>query len=108
LRERKHYYKSDQLLLELGVFAREPHGSAFGLTRGRLKYITTVTLGTKNDEQIIDGLREEYTKRFMLHYNVSTIPALVEVEECQKRSRTEEKSDTATCDKSLLKMVFPR
>ncbi len=38
-------------------------------TRGETQSLTTITLGTKNDEQIIDGLREEYTKRFMLHYN---------------------------------------
>ncbi len=44
------------------------HGSAL-FTRGETQSLTTVTLGTKNDEQIIDGLREEYTKRFMLHYN---------------------------------------
>ncbi|KAF0216338.1 MAG: polynucleotide, partial [Ignavibacteria bacterium] len=30
---------------------------------------TTLTLGTKQDEQIIDGLQDEYKKRFLLHYN---------------------------------------
>ncbi len=29
----------------------------------------TVTLGTGRDEQIVDGLQDEYSKRFMLHYN---------------------------------------
>jgi polyribonucleotide nucleotidyltransferase len=53
--------------IELGVLPRT-HGSAL-FTRGETQSLTTVTLGTKNDEQIIDGLREEYTKRFMLHYN---------------------------------------
>ncbi|MCK7526040.1 MAG: hypothetical protein MZV64_54755 [Ignavibacteriales bacterium] len=38
-------------------------------TRGETQSLTTVHSGTKNDEQIIDGLRAEYTKRFMLHYN---------------------------------------
>ncbi len=53
--------------IELGVLPRT-HGSAL-FTRGETQSLTTVTLGTKNDEQIVDGLREEYTKRFMLHYN---------------------------------------
>jgi polyribonucleotide nucleotidyltransferase len=55
------------ITIELGVLART-HGSAL-FTRGETQSLTSVTLGTKNDEQIIDGLREEYTKRFMLHYN---------------------------------------
>ena len=55
------------ITVELGLLART-HGSAL-FTRGETQSLTTITLGTKNDEQIIDGLREEYTKRFMLHYN---------------------------------------
>ena len=55
------------ITIELGVLPRT-HGSAL-FTRGETQSLTTITLGTKNDEQIIDGLREEYTKRFMLHYN---------------------------------------
>lgn len=53
--------------VELGILPRA-HGSAL-FTRGETQSLTTVTLGTKNDEQTIDGLREEYTKKFMLHYN---------------------------------------
>ncbi len=53
--------------VELGVLPRT-HGSAL-FTRGETQSLTTVTLGTKNDEQIIDGLIDEYTKKFMLHYN---------------------------------------
>jgi len=44
------------------------HGSAL-FTRGETQSLTTVTLGTKNDEQLVDGLLQEYTKKFMLHYN---------------------------------------
>jgi len=55
------------ITIELGILPRT-HGSAL-FTRGETQSLTTVTLGTKNDEQIIDGLRQEYTKRFMLHYN---------------------------------------
>ena len=55
------------ITVELGVLPRT-HGSAL-FTRGETQSLTTVTLGTKNDEQIIDGLNEESTKRFLLHYN---------------------------------------
>ncbi|MCX7704638.1 MAG: polyribonucleotide nucleotidyltransferase, partial [bacterium] len=44
------------------------HGSAL-FTRGQTQCISSVTLGTKHDQQIIDGLFEETSKRFMLHYN---------------------------------------
>ena len=53
--------------IELGILPRT-HGSAL-FTRGETQSLTTVTLGTKNDEQIVDGLFDEYTKKFMLHYN---------------------------------------
>ncbi len=55
------------ITVELGVLPRT-HGSAL-FTRGETQSLTTVTLGTKNDEQTIDGLIEEYSKKFMLHYN---------------------------------------
>ncbi len=44
------------------------HGSAL-FTRGQTQSLGTVTLGSLNDNQIIDGLGEESNKRFMLHYN---------------------------------------
>jgi polyribonucleotide nucleotidyltransferase len=44
------------------------HGSAL-FTRGETQSLTSTTLGTKMDEQILDGLLPETTKRFMLHYN---------------------------------------
>ncbi len=47
---------------------KRTHGSAL-FTRGETQSLTTLTLGTKSDEQIIDGLDEEYSKRFILHYN---------------------------------------
>ncbi len=51
----------------VGLFART-HGSAL-FTRGETQTICTVTLGTGKDEQIIDGLLPEYSKKFTLHYN---------------------------------------
>ena len=56
-----------QITVEVGLLART-HGSAL-FTRGETQSLTTLTLGTKRDEQIIDGLGEEFKKRFMLHYN---------------------------------------
>lgn len=44
------------------------HGSAV-FTRGETQSLTTVTLGTKLDEQIIDGAVHEGKNRFLLHYN---------------------------------------
>jgi polyribonucleotide nucleotidyltransferase len=52
---------------EVGVFART-HGSAF-FQRGETQSLISVTLGTGKDEQIVDGLLPEYSKKFMLHYN---------------------------------------
>jgi len=52
---------------EVGLLPRT-HGSAL-FTRGETQSLTTVTLGTKNDEQMVDGLMPLYTNRFLLHYN---------------------------------------
>jgi len=52
---------------EVGILPRT-HGSSL-FTRGETQSLTTVTLGTKMDEQILDGLLPETSKRFMLHYN---------------------------------------
>lgn len=55
------------ITIEVGLLPRA-HGSAL-FTRGETQSLTTTTLGTKSDEQILDGLLPESTKRFMLHYN---------------------------------------
>ena len=52
---------------EVGVLPRV-HGSAV-FTRGETQAMCTVTLGTSSDEQIVDGLEQEYSQKFMLHYN---------------------------------------
>jgi polyribonucleotide nucleotidyltransferase len=52
---------------DIGILPRT-HGSAL-FTRGETQSLTTVTLGTKLDEQILDGLQPETARRFMLHYN---------------------------------------
>ena len=49
-------------------FLPNPHGSAL-FTRGETQSLTTVTLGTRLDEQIIDTAMYYGMNRFMLHYN---------------------------------------
>lgn len=45
-----------------------PHGSAL-FTRGETQALVTVTLGSKENEQIVDVMEEERRKKFFLHYN---------------------------------------
>ena len=52
---------------EVGALPRS-HGSAL-FTRGETQALVTATLGTGQDEQIMDMLEGEYRERFMLHYN---------------------------------------
>ena len=55
------------IAVEVGTLPRA-HGSAL-FTRGETQALVTATLGTGQDEQIIDGLAEDYREHFMLHYN---------------------------------------
>jgi len=52
--------------IEVGVLPRV-HGSAV-FSRGETQAMCTVTLGTSSDEQVVDGLEDEYKQKFMLHY----------------------------------------
>ena len=52
---------------EVGILPRA-HGSAL-FTRGETQALVVTTLGTGQDEQIIDALEGEYRENFMLHYN---------------------------------------
>ncbi len=53
--------------VESGLLPRT-HGSAL-FTRGETQALVTVTLGTPRDQQIVDGLKDEYAKRLDLQYN---------------------------------------
>ena len=53
--------------IEVGVLPRA-HGTAL-FTRGQTQALAAATLGTKVDEQKIEGLSGEYYKSYMLHYN---------------------------------------
>jgi len=56
-----------QIVCEVDVLPRV-HGSAV-FQRGETQALITVTLGTTRDEQRVDGLIDEYSKKFMLDYN---------------------------------------
>jgi len=55
------------IMAEVGILPRS-HGSAL-FTRGETQSLSVATLGTGQDEQIIDALEGEYREHFMLHYN---------------------------------------
>jgi polyribonucleotide nucleotidyltransferase len=53
--------------VEVGLIPRV-HGSAL-FTRGETQALVITTLGTSQDEQVIDAIEGEYRENFMLHYN---------------------------------------
>ena len=55
------------IVSEVGVLPRT-HGSAI-FTRGETQAMVTVTLGTQIDEEMVESLGEDFTRKFMLHYN---------------------------------------
>jgi polyribonucleotide nucleotidyltransferase len=55
------------IVSEVGILPRA-HGSAL-FTRGETQAFVVATLGTGQDEQIMDALEGEYREHFMLHYN---------------------------------------
>jgi len=56
-----------EITCEVGVLPRT-HGSAL-FTRGETQALASVTLGTKQDAQIIEDFEGEMAQKFMLHYN---------------------------------------
>jgi polyribonucleotide nucleotidyltransferase len=55
------------IVAEVGVLPRT-HGSAL-FTRGETQALVVATLGTAQDEQLIDAVEGEFREHFMLHYN---------------------------------------
>jgi polyribonucleotide nucleotidyltransferase len=55
------------IVAQVGLLPRA-HGSAL-FTRGETQSLAVATLGTGQDEQVIDALEGEYRENFMLHYN---------------------------------------
>ena len=56
------------IVAEVGILPRA-HGSSL-FTRGETQALVVATLGTGQDEQIIDALEGEYREAFMMHYNM--------------------------------------
>ncbi len=56
-----------KITCEVGMLPRT-HGSAI-FTRGQTQVMTVATLGVSSDEQTLDGISEETSKRYMHHYN---------------------------------------
>ncbi len=56
-----------ELSAEVGLFERV-HGSAL-FSRGQTQVLSMVTLGSVSEEQNLDGIDDEVTKRYMHHYN---------------------------------------
>ncbi|MCU0445842.1 MAG: polyribonucleotide nucleotidyltransferase [Microscillaceae bacterium] len=63
----RQYNEIRPIWCEAGLLP-SPHGSAL-FTRGETQSLTTVTLGTKMDEQMIDGAMNSGYNKFILHYN---------------------------------------
>jgi len=63
----RDYHSIRPISCQVSVLPRV-HGSAV-FTRGETQAMCTVTLGTSSDEQMVDGLIDEYSQKFMLHYN---------------------------------------
>jgi len=55
------------LVIKAGILPR-PHGSGL-FTRGQTQVLSVITLGTVREEQMIDGLGIEESKRYIHHYN---------------------------------------
>ncbi len=56
-----------EIWIQVGILPR-PHGSAL-FTRGQTQVLTVCTLGTKEEEQLLDTLGIEESKRYIHHYN---------------------------------------
>lgn len=63
----RHVEEVRPISCEVGVLART-HGSSL-FTRGETQILNICTLGSLSDEQILDGLGVEESKRYMHHYN---------------------------------------
>jgi polyribonucleotide nucleotidyltransferase len=92
-----------RIACEVGLLPRA-HGSAL-FTRGETQALVAATLGTGEDEQIIDALTGEWTKRFMLHYNFPPF-STGEVKPLRSPSRREI-GHGALAERALEKMIPP-
>jgi polyribonucleotide nucleotidyltransferase len=90
------------ILGEVGVLART-HGSAL-FTRGETQALAVTTLGTSEDEQIIDDLGLMTRKRFMLHYN---FPPFATGEATMMRGTTRRETGHGALAERAIRVVLP-
>ncbi len=64
----RHLDEIRPLASEVSITART-HGSAL-FTRGQTQVLTTATLGPVSDAQLLDGIDDDESKRYMHHYNM--------------------------------------
>jgi polyribonucleotide nucleotidyltransferase len=89
---------------EVSVLPR-PHGSAL-FTRGETQALTIVTLGSAGDEQMIDTMELDTTKRYMHHYNFPPF-AVGEIKPMRGPGRREI-GHGALAERALLPMIPPK
>ncbi len=92
------------LQIEVGILPR-PHGSAL-FTRGETQALSTVTLGSLDDEQMLDTMELDTTKRYMHHYNFPPY-ATGEVKPMRTTGRREI-GHGALAERALLPMIPAR
>ena len=92
------------LSIEVGVLPR-PHGSAL-FTRGETQALSIVTLGSLDDEQILDTMEEDTTKRYMHHYNFP--PYSVNEAKPMRSTGRREIGHGALAERALLPMIPSR
>lgn len=92
------------LAIEVGILPR-PHGSAL-FTRGETQALTTTTLGSLDDEQLLDTMEFETTKRYMHHYNFPPF-ATGEVKPLRQAGRREI-GHGALAERALLPVIPER
>jgi len=93
-----------EISIEVGLLPRT-HGSAL-FTRGQTQALTIATLGSPGEEQVIETMEEEGTKRFMHHYNFPPF-STGEVQPLRGASRREI-GHGALAEKALLAVIPTR
>ncbi len=88
----------------VGVLPRT-HGSAL-FSRGQTQSLAVTTLGTSTDEQLIEALEGEKSKRFMLHYSFPPF-SVGEIKPLRGPSRREI-GHGALAERSLLSVIPPK
>jgi len=100
----RSYTDVRQITCEVGVLPRT-HGSGL-FTRGETQSLSVTTLGTSDDEQLIEALEGESYKRFMLHYNFPPF-SVGEVRPLRGPGRREI-GHGALAERALLPMIPPK